>query len=136
SAKQINKQENNMLKVKENMSITNASILETPPGSKDNIEGSRNLESEEVIADAQSSEPIYILKKWTSLFTQLRQRQATFSKYTPRVEITTKNNNALIFDIRSMDDIQINNIISILYSKIGNDLVEVKPHYTREKEYI
>ncbi|CAG8740756.1 12727_t:CDS:2, partial [Racocetra fulgida] len=59
SAKQINKQENNTLKDKKNMvnncfniteeerSQKDMSILETPPGSKDNIEGSRKFAESE-----------------------------------------------------------------------------------------
>jgi Zinc knuckle len=92
-----------------------------------------SLELEESTEDVQSVEPARASKKWSSFFTQLRRGQATFSNYTPRVEITTKNNNALIFDIRSLNDIQMNDIISTLYSKIGNDLVGAKPHYTRGK---
>ncbi|CAG8546794.1 14054_t:CDS:2, partial [Cetraspora pellucida] len=92
-----------------------------------------SLKLKKVTMDAQSNKPIKIFRKWTSFFTQLRWRQATFSKYTPRMEITTKNNNALIFDIRSMDDIQMNNIISMLYNKISNALVGAMPHYTKGK---
>ncbi|CAG8629058.1 21676_t:CDS:2, partial [Racocetra persica] len=92
-----------------------------------------SLESEEVAPDAQSNKPIKTPRKWTSFFTQLRRGQATFSKYTPRIKITTKNNNALIFDIRSMNDIQMNDIISTLYNKIDNALVGAKPHYTKGK---
>ena len=92
-----------------------------------------SLESVEVTTDALSNEPIKTPRKWTSFFMQLRWGQATFSKYTPRMEITTKNNNALIFDIHSMNDIQMNDIISTLYNKIGNALVGAKPHYTKGK---
>ena len=68
---------------------------------------------------------------WTGLFTKLTRGRATYSTFSPRVNITTKNNNALMFDIQKLKEISMNEIVSTLYSKIGTDFIGAKPHFVK-----
>ncbi|CAG8730000.1 1305_t:CDS:2 [Dentiscutata erythropus] len=48
-----------------------------------------------------------------------------------KANINTKNNNALMFDIQCLKDISINEIVAMLYSKIGTDFISAKPHFVK-----
>lgn len=73
------------------------------------------------------------VRQWSSLFTKLKSGKATYSSFAPRDKIHTKNDNALIFNIQSLENISINDIVAALYAKIGDDLIAAKPHYKRGK---
>ncbi|CAG8833515.1 36437_t:CDS:2, partial [Gigaspora margarita] len=59
--------------------------------------------------------------------------KATYSSFAPRDKIYTKNDNTLIFNIQSLENISINNIVAALYAKIGDNFIAAKPHYKRGK---
>ena len=70
-------------------------------------------------------------KSWSGLFTKLTRGKATYSTFSPRINISTKNNNALMFDIQKLNKISINDIVSTLYGKMGADFIGAKPHFVR-----
>ncbi|RIB13103.1 hypothetical protein C2G38_2198781 [Gigaspora rosea] len=70
-------------------------------------------------------------KSWTSFFTKLTRGRTTFSTYSPKINISTKNNNALMFDIQKLNKISTNDIVSTLYGKMGKDFIGAKLHFVR-----
>ncbi|CAG8490778.1 16584_t:CDS:2 [Gigaspora margarita] len=65
-------------------------------------------------------------KSWSGLFTKLTKGRATYSTFSPRINISMKNNNALMFDIQKLNNISTNDIVSTLYGKMANSL---RQHY-------
>ncbi|CAG8793053.1 20783_t:CDS:2, partial [Gigaspora rosea] len=63
--------------------------------------------------------------KWSGLFTgtKLRRGRATFSNQTQNGPFKTKNENAVIFDIRALNNFLTNEIVIALYNKIGDDML-------------
>ncbi|CAG8809683.1 6510_t:CDS:2, partial [Gigaspora margarita] len=50
------------------------------------------------------------VRQWSSLFIKLKSDKLTYSNFAPRDKIHTKNDNALIFNIQSLENISINDI--------------------------
>ncbi|CAG8797560.1 11757_t:CDS:1, partial [Gigaspora rosea] len=49
--------------------------------------------------------------------------KATFSTYAPRKRIHTKNENALIFEVHSLENISTTDIVEAMVTKVGEDLI-------------
>ncbi|CAG8510123.1 19235_t:CDS:2 [Racocetra fulgida] len=58
------------------------------------------------------------------------QGKAIYTTFASRNHIRTKNENVLIFDIRSLNKFSINEIILNMYTKIGDDFIAAKLHFT------
>ncbi|CAG8547238.1 11043_t:CDS:2 [Dentiscutata erythropus] len=56
--------------------------------------------------------------------------QVTYSTFSPRDQIKSKNDNALIINISQLLS-SFNEIVSYLYESVGNDIVETKQHLKR-----
>ncbi|CAG8507727.1 2306_t:CDS:2 [Cetraspora pellucida] len=85
------------------------------------IEGSSNL------CDDRAGNKIVV-----SLFTKLTRGRATYSTFSLRANISTKNRNALLFDMQRLNQISTNDIVVTFYSKIEGDFIGVKPHFVIE----
>ncbi|CAG8458031.1 10370_t:CDS:1, partial [Racocetra fulgida] len=70
-------------------------------------------------------------KSWSGLFTKLTRGRATYSTFSPRANISTKNRNALLFDIQRLNQISTNDIVATLYGKMGGDFIGAKPHFVK-----
>ncbi|CAG8773429.1 38133_t:CDS:1, partial [Gigaspora margarita] len=70
-------------------------------------------------------------KPWTSLFAKLTRGASTYSTFSVRNQITTKNNRAAIFDIRTLNNISMTDIVVVLNKSIGKDILGLKPHFTK-----
>jgi hypothetical protein len=66
-------------------------------------------------------------RPWTSLFAKVKRGQSTFSSFSPRNNIKSKNDNALILDIQSLTG-SLNEIMVSLHETAGHDIVAAKPH--------
>ena len=66
-------------------------------------------------------------KQWADLFPKLRRGRATYSTYSPREQIKSKNDNALVIDISQMLS-SFNEITASLYENAKNDIVAIKQH--------
>ena len=73
--------------------------------------------------------------QWSNLFPKLKGGKAVFSKASPRQRIHTKNENALILDIRSLINISTNDIVAALAAKLGSNLLAAKAHITKGKRF-
>ncbi|RIB03171.1 hypothetical protein C2G38_2049487 [Gigaspora rosea] len=51
-------------------------------------------------------------RQWSNLFSKLERSKATFSTYAPRKRIHTKNENALIFEVHSLENISTTDMAS------------------------
>ena len=70
------------------------------------------------------------LKPWFSLFARVKRGQSTFSFFSPRRDIRSKNDNALIIDIGNLDS-SLNEIMVSLFETAGGDILAAKPHIHR-----
>ncbi|CAG8776411.1 30358_t:CDS:2, partial [Gigaspora margarita] len=137
------KVEENLYSSKSDASLLNSSEEEnlqaSLPESSSNFDGKRSDDPSSadlhmgvrLNSSEGNSNPYQKKKTWSSLFTKLTKGKATYSSFSPRSNINTKNNNALIFDIQKLSNISTNDIISTLYSKIGADFIGAKPHFVR-----
>jgi hypothetical protein len=69
-------------------------------------------------------------RPWSSLFAKVKRGQSTFSSFSPRNNIKSKNENALILDIQNLN-CSLNDIMVSLYETAGRDIVAAKPHINR-----
>jgi hypothetical protein len=69
-------------------------------------------------------------KSWSSLFAKVKRGQSTFSSFSPRNNIRSKNDNALILDIHNLNG-SLNEIMISLYETAGRDIIAAKPHVNR-----
>ncbi|CAG8538938.1 28443_t:CDS:2 [Dentiscutata erythropus] len=83
------------------------------------------------INNNNSKENLQKPKLWSSLFSKLSRGKATYSIFSPQTNIRTKNNNDLIFDIQAIKNVSINEILTILHSKIGSEVIKQR---TQQKE--
>ncbi|CAG8780256.1 3799_t:CDS:2, partial [Gigaspora margarita] len=137
------KVEENLYSSKSDASLLNSSEEEnlqaSLPESSSNFDGKRSDDPSSadlhmgirLNSSKGNSNPYQKNKTWSSLFTKLTKGKATYSSFSLRSNINTKNNNALIFDIQKLSNISTNDIISTLYSKIGADFIGAKPHFVR-----
>ncbi|RIB24691.1 hypothetical protein C2G38_2031693 [Gigaspora rosea] len=72
-------------------------------------------------------------RQWSNLFSKLERGKATFLTYAPRKRIHTKNENALIFEVHSLENISTTDIVEAMVTKVGEDLIAVKPIFTKNK---
>ncbi|CAG8558105.1 13674_t:CDS:2, partial [Gigaspora margarita] len=70
-------------------------------------------------------------KSWTSLFTKLTRGPSTYSTYSVRNQITTKNSRAAFFEICTLIYLSMNKIAVVLNKCIGNDIIGIKPYFTK-----
>lgn len=70
-------------------------------------------------------------KSWTSLFAKLARGASTYSTFSVCNQITTKNNSAAIFDICTLNNISMTDIVVVLNKSIGKDILGLKPHFTK-----
>jgi|GEM_PF-6935314 len=70
-------------------------------------------------------------RSFASLFTKLTRGPSTYSTYSVRNQITTKNSRAAIFEIRTLINLSMNEIAVVLNKCIGNDIIGIKPHFTK-----
>ncbi|CAG8829525.1 15339_t:CDS:2, partial [Gigaspora margarita] len=58
------------------------------------------------------------VRQWSSLFTKMQRDKATFTAVPTKGSIKTKNDNALILNIKNLVNIPLNKIILALYNKL------------------
>ncbi|RIB17769.1 hypothetical protein C2G38_2037450 [Gigaspora rosea] len=101
------------------------------------VKGKNNNNSEHVgeHVNVQSNEANGQVKsrQWSNLFSKLERGKATFSTYAPRKRIYTKNENALIFEVHSLENIFTTDIVEVMVTKVREDLIAVKPIFTKNK---
>ena len=72
-------------------------------------------------------------RQWSDLFAKLERGKATYSTYSPRKRLHTKNENALIFEIHNLENISTAEIVEAMQNKMGKDLIAVKPIIIKNK---
>ncbi|RIB24686.1 hypothetical protein C2G38_2167953 [Gigaspora rosea] len=63
-------------------------------------------------------------RQWSNLFSKLEKGKATFSIYALRKRIHTKNENALIFEVHSLENISTTDIVEAMVTKVEEDLLK------------
>jgi len=71
-------------------------------------------------------------KSWSSLFPKLTRGKTTFSSFSPRNTLKTKNDNALIITTSSLQ-CSFNEIMEDLFKTAGYDINAAKQHFNRGK---
>jgi hypothetical protein len=69
-------------------------------------------------------------KQWSSLFAKLKRGQSTYSASSLRNSIKSKNDNTLVFNIRSLN-YSFNKIMISLHEYTGQDVVAAKQHFVK-----
>lgn len=69
-------------------------------------------------------------KTWSSLFAKLKKGQSTYSSFSPRNSIKSKNDNALVFEISDLTH-SFNEIMISLYEYAGQDIIAAKQHFNK-----
>src|SRR5438552_16842670 len=69
-------------------------------------------------------------RPWSSLFAKVKRGQSTFSSFSLRNNIKSKNDNAFILDIQNLNS-SLNEIIVSLYETAACDIIAAKPHINK-----
>ncbi|RIB14207.1 hypothetical protein C2G38_2195797 [Gigaspora rosea] len=69
----------------------------------------------------------------TKQATPAERKNKRQSPYAPKKRIHTKNENALIFEVHSLENISTTDIVEAMVTKVGEDLIAVKPIFTKNK---
>src|SRR5690242_16195555 len=69
-------------------------------------------------------------RPWTSLFAKVKRGQSTFSSFSPRNNIKSRNDNALILDIKYLTG-SLNKFMVSLHETAGSDIIAAKPHINK-----
>jgi hypothetical protein len=69
-------------------------------------------------------------KQWSSLFTKLKRGKSTYTAFSPRDQIKSKNDNALIVEVQHLQS-SFNEIMASLYEEVKQDIIAAKQHFKR-----
>jgi hypothetical protein len=97
---------------------------------KNQTKEQNNLSLEENLDASSSRSSEAPPRMWSSLFPKLKRGQSTYSSFSPRNTIRSKNENALIIDIQSLKS-SFNEIMTSLFESVKFDITAAKQHFTK-----
>ncbi|CAG8763091.1 24325_t:CDS:1, partial [Cetraspora pellucida] len=65
-----------------------------------------------------------------NLTAKLKRRKSTFVAFSPKNQVRSKNNNALIIEIASLHN-SLNKIMASLHEELGKDIIAAKQHFRK-----